>query len=224
MANLAGMQSVVNLPHTATTVPVEMDPIIRDYDNLFRLFYNYPPLLNSVNIATAYAECRSLLALADMYDALAVTGPRVDHHLLGFGSRLFKQIAKYPPSYLKLGPRAQPGHLLRGTDPRCGPVARGSTAPSQRLVLAAPELGSRHHRGQSRGSRRPQGARRLETSAVDAHHLPRRASHPYQRISRLARRLPVPPVARGQHHSSAGSDSQERLDERSARRRRKHQR
>lgn len=38
-----------------------------------------------------------------MYDALAVTGPRVDHHLLGFGSRLFKQIAKYPPSYLKLG-------------------------------------------------------------------------------------------------------------------------
>ena len=38
-----------------------------------------------------------------MYDALPVTGPRVDHHLLGFGSRLFKQIAKYPPSYLKLG-------------------------------------------------------------------------------------------------------------------------
>ncbi|GIJ87875.1 hypothetical protein Asppvi_006788 [Aspergillus pseudoviridinutans] len=103
MANLAGMQSVVNLPHTANTATVEMDPIIRDYDNLFRLFYNYPPLLNSVNIATAYAECRSLLALADMYDALAVTGPRVDHHLLGFGSRLFKQIAKYPPSYLKLG-------------------------------------------------------------------------------------------------------------------------
>lgn len=80
-----------------------MDPILRDYDNLFRLFYNHPPLLNTINIATAYAECKALLALADMYDALPVTGPRVDHHLLGFGSRLFKQIAKYPPSYLKLG-------------------------------------------------------------------------------------------------------------------------
>ncbi|RJE21615.1 hypothetical protein PHISCL_06050 [Aspergillus sclerotialis] len=80
-----------------------MDPIIRDYENLFRLFYNYPPIVNSVNIATAYSECKALLALADMYDALPVTGPRVDHHLLGFGSRLFKQIAKYPPSYLKLG-------------------------------------------------------------------------------------------------------------------------
>ncbi|GES61914.1 hypothetical protein BO80DRAFT_447665 [Aspergillus terreus] len=104
MANLAGMQSAVHLPRATSTATNEpLDPIIRDYDNLLRLFYNYPPALNSVNIATAYAECRALLALADMYDALAVTGPRVDHHLLGFGSRLFKQIAKYPPSYLKLG-------------------------------------------------------------------------------------------------------------------------
>ena len=80
-----------------------VDPLIRDYDNLFRVFYNYPPVLDSFNIASAYTECKSLLSLADMYDALTVTGPRVDHHLLRFGSRLFKQIAKYPPSYLKLG-------------------------------------------------------------------------------------------------------------------------
>ncbi|KAJ5674098.1 hypothetical protein N7462_009537 [Penicillium macrosclerotiorum] len=104
MANLTGMQSVAHLPKQGSEdhgPPV--DQLVRDYDNLFRLFYNHPPLLNSVNIASAYAECKALLALADMYDALSVTGPRVDHHLLGFGSRLFKQIAKYPPSYLKLG-------------------------------------------------------------------------------------------------------------------------
>lgn len=114
MANLAHLQSVIQLPHRSSAVAAAaantnpsnertMDPILRDYDNLFRLFYNHPPLLNTINIATAYAECKALLALADMYDALPVTGPRVDHHLLGFGSRLFKQIAKYPPSYLKLG-------------------------------------------------------------------------------------------------------------------------
>ena len=101
MANLTGMQSATHL--SQNTAESAMSPLIRDYDNLFRLFYNHPPVLNNVNIATAYAECKSLLALADMYDALSVTGPRVDHHLLGFGSRLFKQIAKYPPSYLKLG-------------------------------------------------------------------------------------------------------------------------
>lgn len=102
MANLAG-KSALNLPKSAAVNEPLVDPTIRDYDNLFRIFYNHAPVLNSVNIASAYAECKSLLALADMYDALPVTGPRIDHHLLGFSSRLFKQIAKYPPSYLKLG-------------------------------------------------------------------------------------------------------------------------
>ena len=104
MANLTGIQSALHLPGTATAAQEQpVDPTIRDYDNLFRIFYNHAPHLNSVNIATAYAECKSLLTLADMYDALPVTGPRVDHHLLRFSSRLYKQIAKYPPSYLKLG-------------------------------------------------------------------------------------------------------------------------
>lgn len=106
MANMAGMQSAVHLPSTARGKEIpdaELDPLIRDYDNLFRIFYNYPPILNSVNVAVAYSECKSLLNLANMYDALPVVGPRIDHHLLRFSSRLFKQIAKYPPSYLKLG-------------------------------------------------------------------------------------------------------------------------
>lgn len=65
--------------------------------------YQYPPVLDSINIAAAYTECKALLHLADMYDALEIVGTRVDHHLLRFGARLFKQVAKYPPSYLKLG-------------------------------------------------------------------------------------------------------------------------
>ncbi|KAI5201384.1 hypothetical protein E4T39_05275 [Aureobasidium subglaciale] len=78
------------------------DQVLRDYDNLFRIFYNYPPTLSTVNIADAYTESKTLLHLAQMYDALDVVGSRVDHHLLGFQGRLFKQIARYPPSYLKL--------------------------------------------------------------------------------------------------------------------------
>lgn len=89
--------------HIPTTQNDPDDDTFRDYDNLFRVFYNYPPALDPVNIANAYVECKSLLQLADMYDALEVIGPRVDHHLLRFQGRLWKQIAKYPPSYLKLG-------------------------------------------------------------------------------------------------------------------------
>ncbi|KAH0291690.1 hypothetical protein M436DRAFT_44386 [Aureobasidium namibiae CBS 147.97] len=78
------------------------DELLRDYDNLFRIFYNYPPSLSNSNIADAYTESKTLLHLAQIYDALDIVGSRVDHHLLGFQGRLFKQIARYPPSYLKL--------------------------------------------------------------------------------------------------------------------------
>ncbi|WPH00409.1 Hypothetical protein R9X50_00323600 [Acrodontium crateriforme] len=89
---------------TQPSAPAEPgDEVLKDYDNLFRTMYQYTPVLDSVNIATAYTECKALLHLADMYDALEIVGSRVDHHLLRFGARLFKQIAKYPPSYLKLG-------------------------------------------------------------------------------------------------------------------------
>ncbi|EMD00612.1 hypothetical protein BAUCODRAFT_61359 [Baudoinia panamericana UAMH 10762] len=97
--------SALNLhERSQSSVPAEHgDEVLKDYDNLFRTMYQYPPILDSINIATAYSECKALLHLADMYDALEIVGSRVDHHLLRFGARLFKQIAKYPPSYLKLG-------------------------------------------------------------------------------------------------------------------------
>jgi hypothetical protein len=76
---------------------------MRTYNNLFLIFYNHAPVIDTANIATAYAQCKSLLQLAASYEALSVAGPRVDHHLLRFGARLWRQIAKYPPSYLKLG-------------------------------------------------------------------------------------------------------------------------
>ncbi|KAK0651201.1 hypothetical protein B0T16DRAFT_386681 [Cercophora newfieldiana] len=104
-------RSVANLSLSAThTHPPALPPptqaeqdLLRDYDNLFRIMYNYSPSLDGINIADAYVQCKSLLTLADQYDALPVVGPRVDHHLLQFQSRLWKQIAKYPISYLRLG-------------------------------------------------------------------------------------------------------------------------
>lgn len=87
----------------APTLSQADEDLLRDYDNLFRIFYNYAPALDGVNVADAYVQCKSLLNLADQYDALPVVGPRVDHHMLQFQSRLWKQIAKYPISYLRLG-------------------------------------------------------------------------------------------------------------------------
>jgi hypothetical protein len=105
VANLS-LTSSHHTPPTSQIRPEEQD-LLNDYDNLFRIFYNYAPALDPIDIATAYIQCKSLLTLADLYDALAVVGPRIDHHLLQFQSRLWKQIAKYPSSYLKLGYLAQ---------------------------------------------------------------------------------------------------------------------
>ncbi|KAL9098130.1 MAG: hypothetical protein Q9163_006152 [Psora crenata] len=102
MSNFPALQSVTHFAKSSSQGSVDSDTI-RDYDNLFRIFYNYSPSLDGINIAEAYIQCKSLLTLADMYDALEVVGPRIDHHLLQFQGRLWKQIAKYPPSYLKLG-------------------------------------------------------------------------------------------------------------------------
>ena len=104
MSNFAALQSASHIAksHPAHNSNGDSDTI-RDYDNLFRIFYNYAPSLDATNIAESYIQCKSLLTLADMYDALEVVGPRIDHHLLQFQGRLWKQIAKYPPSYLKLG-------------------------------------------------------------------------------------------------------------------------
>ncbi|TQN70458.1 hypothetical protein CSHISOI_05020 [Colletotrichum shisoi] len=103
--SVANLSLVPSSTTTTTAQPLSQadQDLLRDYDNLFRIFYNYPPVLDGVNIADAYVQCKSLITLADLYDALAVVGPRVDHHLLQFQSRLWKQIAKYPISYLRLG-------------------------------------------------------------------------------------------------------------------------
>jgi hypothetical protein len=113
-SNASFFRSVANLSlpssHFAPPAPPisqEDQDLLNDYDNLFRIFYNYSPSVDSIDIAIAYVQCKSLLTLADLYDALAVVGPRIDHHLLQFNSRLWKQIAKYPSSYLKLGYLAQ---------------------------------------------------------------------------------------------------------------------
>ncbi|KAK0514549.1 hypothetical protein JMJ35_003166 [Cladonia borealis] len=103
MSNFSALQSASHIAKSNPSHNNGDSDTIRDYDNLFRIFYNYAPLLDATNIAESYIQCKSLLTLADMYDALGVVGPRIDHHLLQFQGRLWKQIAKYPPSYLKLG-------------------------------------------------------------------------------------------------------------------------
>ncbi|KAG6191566.1 hypothetical protein E4U27_004441 [Claviceps purpurea] len=77
--------------------------VLRNYDNLFRIIYNCRPMLDNVDTFRACMQCELLLKLADQYDALAVVGPCVEHHMLQFQSRLWKAMAKDVRGYFELG-------------------------------------------------------------------------------------------------------------------------
>ncbi|RKF48979.1 hypothetical protein GcM3_224004 [Golovinomyces cichoracearum] len=103
--SMSKSESVVS--HQSLSSPSHLckdtDGLRQAYHNLFLIFYNYPPALDPTCISRTYNESKALLSLADLYDALPVVGPRIEHHLLRYQSDLWKHIAKYPPSYLHLG-------------------------------------------------------------------------------------------------------------------------
>ncbi|KAG6057453.1 hypothetical protein E4U17_004070 [Claviceps sp. LM77 group G4] len=76
--------------------------LLRNYDNLFRIFYNHRPMLEDVEVFPAFRQCKWLLWLADQYDALDVVRPCVEHHMLQFQSTLWKEIGHHSHGFLEL--------------------------------------------------------------------------------------------------------------------------
>ncbi|KAG5968981.1 hypothetical protein E4U57_002420 [Claviceps arundinis] len=79
----------------------EDNRLLRNYGNLFRIFYNYRPMLEDAKVFLAFSQCQSLLRLADQYDALAAVRPCVDHHLLQFQSRLWESVSMNSRGFLE---------------------------------------------------------------------------------------------------------------------------
>ncbi|KAG5946321.1 hypothetical protein E4U59_004046 [Claviceps monticola] len=103
-ATLNGSQRVFDVEPDMRDILLGVDQaLLRNYDNLFRIFYNCPSMLDNADAFFAYTECRSVLMLADQYDALTVVRPCVEHHLLQFQSRLWRLIARCSHGFLELG-------------------------------------------------------------------------------------------------------------------------
>ncbi|KAG6100569.1 hypothetical protein E4U30_004389 [Claviceps sp. LM220 group G6] len=103
-ATLNGSQRAFDAePTVRDIIRVANKVLLRNYDNLFRIFYNERPMLEDVDVFLAYKHCLWLLDLADQYDALAVVRPCVEHHLLQFQSRLWVSIATRSRVFLEFG-------------------------------------------------------------------------------------------------------------------------
>ncbi|KAL9049350.1 MAG: hypothetical protein Q9162_007265 [Coniocarpon cinnabarinum] len=99
-------------PSSATVIPPpandeEETDILHTYASLLATIYNHPPALDPNSLPDAYVQSKLLLRLATLYGTLPIVRPRIEHHLLHFHKSLYRNIARYPPSYLKLG------HLLQ---------------------------------------------------------------------------------------------------------------
>ncbi|KAG5961222.1 hypothetical protein E4U57_007774 [Claviceps arundinis] len=81
--------------------------LLRNYDNLFRMFYNCRPMLKNADAFYARVESSFVLKLAEQYDALAVVRPWVENHLLQFQSRLWEQIARSANRCFEVGYQAR---------------------------------------------------------------------------------------------------------------------
>ncbi|KAG5948488.1 hypothetical protein E4U60_001636 [Claviceps pazoutovae] len=103
-ATLNGSQRVFDVEPDMRDILLGADKaLLRNYDNLFRIFYNCRPMLDNADVFFAYIECKFVLMLADQYDALAVVRPCVEHHLLQFQSKLWRKIARCSQGFLELG-------------------------------------------------------------------------------------------------------------------------
>lgn len=102
VANLAiGSQRPI-LPPAKPRLSKADEALIRDYDNLFRVFYNERLSLDRTSISTAFVQCDGLLELADAYDAVRCVRERINPHLMQFGAELYKDVAMHPAAYLRL--------------------------------------------------------------------------------------------------------------------------
>lgn len=104
VANLAiGSQRPIYPPVSSKPRLSKADEaLIRDYDNLFRVFYNERLSLDRTSISSAFVQCDGLLELADAYDAVRCVGERINPHLMQFGAELYKDVAMHSAAYLRL--------------------------------------------------------------------------------------------------------------------------
>ncbi|KAG6227467.1 hypothetical protein E4U25_007855 [Claviceps purpurea] len=103
-ATLNGSQRIFDVQPGMRDILLGADKaLLRNYDNLFRIFYNCRPILENDDVLCARIECNFVLRLADQYDALAVVRPCVEHVLLQFQSRLWVSVARFSRNYLEFG-------------------------------------------------------------------------------------------------------------------------
>ncbi|KAK0129644.1 hypothetical protein ONS96_000208 [Cadophora gregata f. sp. sojae] len=76
--------------------------VLRVYDNLFRIYYNLPPRIDTESINKALMQSELLVDAARLYGTISVVRPYINAALMNFGRQLYMAIMKDPPRWLHL--------------------------------------------------------------------------------------------------------------------------
>ena len=87
--------------------------IFKDYDNLFRSFYNVPLTIETKNLATVLQDCMGLVNTAETYGALNSVIESVDVALLRQGQILFKSIRVKPIAWANFAEKIRSSTIFK---------------------------------------------------------------------------------------------------------------
>ena len=81
--------------------------LARDYDNLFRAFYNEPLKIENDTLTQSLGGCKSLVDVAEDHDAVGPLSKDIEIALLRHANELFASIAEDPIKWMNFAQQAQ---------------------------------------------------------------------------------------------------------------------
>ncbi|KAL4904501.1 hypothetical protein BDW74DRAFT_168161 [Aspergillus multicolor] len=82
------------------------------WSNLFKIFYDIPPILDNNGFDSILENCQALIDLAEELQSSGVVSPIINTVLLGLDQQLYRLIAQDPISWVKLAVRMQSGPIF----------------------------------------------------------------------------------------------------------------
>ncbi|KAL6238050.1 hypothetical protein BDW75DRAFT_228234 [Aspergillus navahoensis] len=87
--------------------PIWPQNIRHIWSNVFKIFYDLPPILNNDGYDSILENCQALAELAEELQSAEVVCPAISKALLGFDQQLYRLIAQNPIAWVKLAVRVQ---------------------------------------------------------------------------------------------------------------------
>ncbi|KAL2074605.1 hypothetical protein VTL71DRAFT_8383 [Oculimacula yallundae] len=97
---VAPIENLEKTPVSSTDKPSTQ--VLWAYNNLFRIYYSLPPIIDTENVEMAYEQSHLLIKVASLYGSIPMVRPYISSALMHFGQELYMAIMADPPRWIQL--------------------------------------------------------------------------------------------------------------------------